>query len=322
MPSLKYDTEVDLSNPNTSHSLMVELVGGGKTVLDVGCATGYLARALVERGCVVSGFERDEEAAAEAAPHLEKLVTGDLESTDLVQAFGAASYDVVVLGDVLEHLRDPLPTLRQARAVLAAGGYVVASIPNVAHGSVRLALLQGRFDYQPLGLLDETHLRFFTRESIERLFRLAGMAPVDVRRTTAGLFETHVRVDQEAVPAEVVEQVLRDREALTYQFVLKAVVDDRDAAVWQLHLREQAGRDRIAELEEQLSHLDRARSQALARSTELEERLSELARRTGDLSGELHETRVHLDRLLSSRTIRYTAPLRDAYSRVRHRLGR
>ncbi|HWC12054.1 MAG TPA: methyltransferase domain-containing protein [Acidimicrobiales bacterium] len=322
MSSLKYDTEIDLSNTNNSHTLMVELVGGNKTVLDIGCATGYLARALVGRGCVVSGLERDPEAAAEAAPDLDKLVVGDVESDDLAELFGPASYDVVVFGDVLEHLRDPLAALRSARAVLAPRGYVVASIPNIAHGSVRLALLQGRFDYRPIGLLDETHLRFFTRKSMERLFHLAGMAPVDVRRTTAGLFETHVVVDQGTVPPELVEQLLADPEALTYQFVLKAVVDDADAAVWELHAREQAQRDQVAELQRDVARGEGERLAASARAAELETLVGDLERRQRELAGELADTRAELERVLGSATMRHTEPLRRVYSRLRRLAGR
>src|SRR3712207_1554214 len=225
MDGLRYDTDVDLSNQNNSHTLMVELVGGTKRVLDVGCATGYLAQALVERGCTVSGVESDEEAAEEARPHLAQLVIGDIETLDLGEAFGEDRFDVIVFGDVLEHLRDPLAALRSARRLLADRGSVVASIPNIAHGSVRLALLAGRFDYQPLGLLDTTHIRFFTRSSVEKLFRQADLVPVDVRRTTAGFFDTPVPVSEAEFPSEVVDAVLADPESTTYQFVLRAVPD-------------------------------------------------------------------------------------------------
>src|SRR5947208_14527991 len=134
MDGSRYDTDIDLSNPNNSHTLMVELVGGSKRVLDVGCATGYLARALGERGCTVSGLEFDAEAAEEARPHLDRLVVGDVEALDLAEAFDGDRFDVVVFGDVLEHLRDPLGALRNARRVLTERGSVVVSISNVARG--------------------------------------------------------------------------------------------------------------------------------------------------------------------------------------------
>lgn len=218
----KYDTEIDLSVQNNSHTLVTELVGREKLVLDVGASTGFLAKTLAAYGCRVTGIELDPEAARQAAEHCERVVVGDVESLDLSGELDGASFDVIVFGDTLEHLKDPLQTLERFKPFLRRGGFVVASIPNVAHGSVRLALLQGRFQYRPLGLLDDTHLHFFTRESVEQLFEDAGLRISELRRTRRGIFNTEVEVDRALVPGEVLETIQRDPEAQTYQFVLKA----------------------------------------------------------------------------------------------------
>ena len=324
MDGPRYDTDVDLSNPNNSHTLMVELVGGTKRVLDVGCATGYLAQALVERGCTVSGVEFDEKAAEEARPHLERLVIGDLEAMDLAEAFGDDRFDVIVFGDVLEHLRNPLRVLRSARQLLADRGSVVASIPNIAHGSVRLALLAGRFDYQPLGLLDDTHIRFFTRSSIEDLFREADLVPIDVRRTTAGFFDTPVPVAESEFPPEVVDAVLADPEASTYQFVLRAVPDDADAAVSKLRADAEAQRDRIGVLERELGAARAALQETLARAEDAEKRAADLEARLGGTADELDRVRAaaaevgdELARVYATRTMRWSKQARAVYGRLR-----
>jgi O-antigen biosynthesis protein len=328
MDGPRYDTDVDLSNRNNSHTLMVELVGGSKRVLDVGCATGYLAQALVERGCTVSGVEFDAEAAEEARPHLERLVIGDLEAMDLPEAFGDDRFDVVVFGDVLEHLKDPLPVLRGARKLLADGGSVVASIPNIAHGSVRLALLAGRFDYQPLGLLDSTHIRFFTRSSVEDLFREAGMVPIDVRRTTAGFFDTPVPVSEAEFPPEVIDAVLADPESATYQFVLRAVPDDADAAVSKLRADAEAQRDRIRQLEHELAAARAAAQDAVAAAELAEKLAADLEVRLAGTVDELDHARAELDvvraelrRVYATRTMRWSKQARAVYGRLRD-LGR
>jgi len=220
---MKYDVTVDADDRTTSHGLVVELVGTGKRVLDVGCATGYLARVLGQRGNAVSGVEIDPEAAEVARPLLDQLAVGDLETIDLVGVFGEHSFDVVVFADVLEHLRNPLDVLRGARGLLADDGFVVVSLPNIAHGAVRLALLQGRFEYRELGLLDDTHLRFFTRETAEDLIRGAGFYLTDFRRTKAGPFQTEIPLRAADFDAQVVEKVDTDPEASTYQFVIRAV---------------------------------------------------------------------------------------------------
>ena len=328
MDGPRYDTDVDLSNRNNSHTLMVELVGGSKRVLDVGCATGYLAQALVERGCTVSGVEFDAEAAEEARPHLERLVIGDLEAMDLPEAFGDDRFDVVVFGDVLEHLKDPLPVLRGARKLLADGGSVVASIPNIAHGSVRLALLAGRFDYQPLGLLDSTHIRFFTRSSVEDLFREAGMVPIDVRRTTAGFFDTPVPVSEAEFPPEVIDAVLADPESATYQFVLRAVPDDADAAVSKLRADAEAQRDRIRQLEHELAAARAAAQDAVAAAELAEKLAADLEVRLAGTVDELDHARAELDvvraelrRVYATRTMRWSKQARAVYGLLRD-LGR
>jgi 2-polyprenyl-3-methyl-5-hydroxy-6-metoxy-1,4-benzoquinol methylase len=219
---MRYDAQLDPDDDNTSHALVLELVGTGKRVLDVGCATGYLAEALGSRGNKVSGVEIDAAAAEEARPYLERLVVGDLERIDLGVELAGERFDVVVFADVLEHLRDPVATLRQAKAILGEGGYVVLSIPNIAHGSVRFALLEGQFQYRSLGLLDGTHLRFFTRESLEELLSEAGFVAVDVRRTTASPFQTEIPLSPSDFPDDVITRVAADPDSTTYQFVLTA----------------------------------------------------------------------------------------------------
>ena len=248
----KYETEIDVTESNTSHVQMLELVGHNKRVLDVGCATGYLARVLAERGCTVSGVECGPGGRGGGATGTSsRLVVGDLEPLDLVAEFGEAQFDVVLFGDVLEHLRDPLAVLRQARPLLVPGGSVVISVPNVGHGAVRLALLRGESRYQELGLLDETHIRFFTRENLSDLFRRAGFVATDFRRTFRGIFDTEVQVREEDFPPAVLEALREDPEATTYQFVVRAVADDAERQIVELAERAEhdAGRLIVAEAE-------------------------------------------------------------------------
>ena len=218
----RYETVVDLANPNTSQSLVARLVGEGKTVLDVGCATGDLAVALKARGCTVSGIELDPEAAGKARPKLDRLVVADLETTPLEEAFAGSSFDRIVFADVLEHLREPAAVLRSALGVLAPDGEVIISAPNVAHGALRLALLGGRWRYTELGLLDRTNLRFFTLESLVELLSSAGLVIREAWSTTADVLATEVEIAADALPDEIVEWVRYQPQALDYQFVLRA----------------------------------------------------------------------------------------------------
>ncbi|MCZ4494420.1 MAG: class SAM-dependent methyltransferase [Conexibacter sp.] len=165
----------------TSHRLVLDAVADGARVLDVGCATGYLAAELARRGCTVVGVEFDPVAAQQARAFCREVVVGDLESeavrADVQRAVAdAGGVDTVICADVLEHLRDPWAVLAWLRTLLDPGGRAIVSVPNIAHWTARRALLRGRFDYADFGLLDGTHLRFFTRASATELAHRAGFA--------------------------------------------------------------------------------------------------------------------------------------------------
>ncbi|UQX87557.1 methyltransferase domain-containing protein [Jatrophihabitans telluris] len=260
MPLSKYDIEAaQVAEPGTSHSFLVDMVGSNKRVLDVGCDTGYLGEVLGAVGNKVWGFEISEATAAQARTRLVDCAVGDLEQTDLASVFEPGSFDVVIFGDVLEHLRDPLPVLRSTRRLLAAGGSVLLSTPNIAHGDVRLALLHGQFRYNKLGILDETHTRFFTAESLVSFARDAGFEIAELRRTRAELFTTEIGVNESDFPAELVARLRADNEASTYQFVARLVPDDAGVMVTQQALR----------VDELAAELDRARSELAVQAAEL-----------------------------------------------------
>ena len=126
------------TRPLGGHARLLALVGRDRRVLDVGCSSGYLARPLVERGCVVVGVELDPDAAAAAQTFCEDVLVGDVESMEL--PLEPASFDVVLCGDLIEHLRDPAGFLARVRPLLRADGRLVLSTPNVANWAMRLRL--------------------------------------------------------------------------------------------------------------------------------------------------------------------------------------
>jgi len=181
------------ADPHSSHALILAWLGEGRRrrVLDVGAADGLLARWLAERGWRVTGIERDAALAEAGAAHCETVIAADLnrglpELTD--------GFEAIVYGDILEHLVDPLGVLAGLNRFLVPGGVVVVSIPNVAHLWIRLSLLAGRFEYADRGILDRTHLRFFTERSLRALLREARLR---VERWTA----TPVPLPQVVPPA-------------------------------------------------------------------------------------------------------------------------
>jgi 2-polyprenyl-3-methyl-5-hydroxy-6-metoxy-1,4-benzoquinol methylase len=292
--SSKYEARIDLENTNTSHALIVEFVGRGKRVLDVGCATGDLARVLAERGCGVTGIEIDPEAARHAEKLCERVVVGDVEDLDLSEMLRDEAFDVIVFGDTLEHFKNPLRTLDRLKPFLRSEGYMVASIPNVAHGSVRLALMQGKFRYSSLGLLDNTHLRFFTRDSVEQLFEDAGFLITGLKRTLRGIFDTEIEIEEALIPDEVLELVQADLESSTYQFVLAAhrFGEAGTSAKRARFLSEQlAERDRIIyELSRKLRNFEELKRL-------LDERTEQLAQKEREVSRLAQEVADRNDRM-------------------------
>jgi 2-polyprenyl-3-methyl-5-hydroxy-6-metoxy-1,4-benzoquinol methylase len=316
----QYDFVIELDSDNT-HANVIRLVGEGHRVLELGPASGYMSAVLRERGCTIVGVELDPDMAAQAEQFCERVIVGDLDKLDLVEELGDDRFDVIVAADVLEHLRDPLATLRTLRSFLKPEGWFVVSLPNVAHASVRLALLDGHFDYQDLGLLDRTHLRFFTHESIAQLFDEAELAMVEVHRQEAPIDTTEIAVDTEKVPAEVIRDLESDPDARTYQFVVKAVtLDGPGMRALQSRLREQALRTDSVERELKL----RVEQELEPRIRELEQALSDLAGREGQVRVALIEAHDQILRRdeqideLTSKLKRLRQESSDAQDELKH----
>jgi O-antigen biosynthesis protein len=160
------------TRPYGGHELLLALTGAPKRVLDVGCSSGYLARRLVERGATVIGIDTDEQAAAEARAVCVQVLVGDVEAMEF--PFPEQSIDVVLCGDVIEHLRDPEAFFGRVRPLLRLGGRLVLTTPNVANWAIRLGLLAGRWNYTDRGILDRTHTHLFTRKTLEQTLERAG----------------------------------------------------------------------------------------------------------------------------------------------------
>jgi 2-polyprenyl-3-methyl-5-hydroxy-6-metoxy-1,4-benzoquinol methylase len=197
------------------HAKLLGLVAAGSRVLDVGCSSGYLARPLVAKGCTVVGVERDAAAAEEARSVCEDVFVGDVETMDL--PFEPASFDVVLCGDLIEHLREPEAFLARVRPLLRADGRLVLTTPNVANWSMRLGLLAGRWRYTERGILDRTHAHLFTRKTLVEALERAGYR-VDVLDFTVPLPAL-----RNATTEGIAHSIGRARPSLfAYQFVVSA----------------------------------------------------------------------------------------------------
>jgi 2-polyprenyl-3-methyl-5-hydroxy-6-metoxy-1,4-benzoquinol methylase len=308
-------TSIDIDSESV-HADVVRLVGDAPSVLELGPATGYMSRAFSDRGSRVVGIEIDREMAQRATEFCERMIVGDLDTLDFEKELGAERFDAIVAADVLEHLKDPLKTLTSLRPFLKPDGFFVISVPNIAHGSVRLALLSGRFEYQDTGLLDATHLRFFTRETLEQLLDEAGLGIAALHRHDLNLDASEVAYDGPAITPEIVSELETDPDARTYQFVVKATPMQGDGLRERRYELEQL-RDairRVAELERTIAQISgregelrraliEAHDQLLRRDHEIENYEQEAQRREAELNGlrtEVVGLRIRVDRIKRS----------------------
>lgn len=301
----RYFTVVDPSLPNNAHAYQLRLVGSDKDVLELGCAAGHMTRALSKQGCRVVAVDVDQEAVRAAEQFAERAFVEDL-SADRPLASLAERFDVILAGDVLEHLPEPARILDRCRTLLRPGGYVVLSVPNVAHVDVRLGLLQGRWDYRDWGLLDRTHVRFFTRRSLEALLRDCAYVPVELHRVVRPVGTTEIEVDMRQTNPYILDAALTDPEAETYQFVVRAVVD-ADHLV--------AGDHSQLELAERVDH-------EIARRRRVESELDGALAELRTVQASLRASRQALAAVEATRTFRYSAAPRSAYASVLRFLGR
>jgi SAM-dependent methyltransferase len=170
----RYHFPFDQVSAYASYFWLLRFSAGARRALEVGCATGFFSRHLVDQGIEVTGVEIDPVMADEARSVCQRVIVGNIELPS-VQTQIRGFFDLVVLSDILEHLQQPGSLLRRVRQDwLTSDGRVVISLPNTAHWIVRREVLLGRFPYRRYGLFDRTHLRFYTYASMRRLICESG----------------------------------------------------------------------------------------------------------------------------------------------------
>lgn len=162
----------DFAELGPSHRKVVSLVPSASDVLEFGCATGYMTRALQQLDCRVTVVEIDGQALAQAVPYAHRALRADLNTSEDLPI--TEYFDRVIYADVLEHLLEPGRVLERSRRFLKPGGAVLLSIPNVAFWEIRKELLLGRFDYTERGILDRSHLHFYTETSLRKFVHESG----------------------------------------------------------------------------------------------------------------------------------------------------
>lgn len=195
-------------------NMIFQLIEPRTKILDVGCGTGKLAEKLrKDKNCYVVGIERDTVEVRLAKQRCNEIIIADVEQLKEIP-FEAGYFDIIVFADILEHLFDPKSVLFTFKKYLSNTGYIFISVPNVANWSLRFKLATGHWDYKETGLLDNTHIRFFTLSTIKDLVQKCGY-DISYIGCTSGLGYVDWRLIS-GNPANIWKGLLG------YQFMIKA----------------------------------------------------------------------------------------------------
>lgn len=217
-----YQREINLKADDSLTKIIAQ-VPESSTILELGPATGYLTQYLTqEKNCIVDCVEISSTMAQKVEPLARKLVVGDLNTLDLAQTLGNEQYDVILAADILEHLSYNNTVLKQCYELLKEDGCLIVSVPNIAHASIIAALCQGEFSYTQDGLLDKSHIRFFTQDSICQELTSKGFLIAHLAVVHKLPHETELGDTPSNLPPAIEEYLMSRPQATAYQFIITA----------------------------------------------------------------------------------------------------
>ncbi|GEM_PF-798570 len=221
--SSHYYYEFDPFGDSTA-AKVVGLIGKNKNVLELGCACGVMSKILCEYAhCSVFGVECDQNSAEYARPYCEELAIVDIDTANWDEILGDRTFDIIVAADVLEHLRDPQGCLRSLLRHLNSDGYVVISVPNVCYNGIVSELITNDFKYRETGLLDYTHLRYWSLNSLEHMLSEAGLTIccIETRNIEPEFSEFSSSWDK--LPEWLASALKTRQQGNVYQYIIKAM---------------------------------------------------------------------------------------------------
>ncbi|MGG2990194.1 class I SAM-dependent methyltransferase [Geobacillus stearothermophilus] len=219
---MKYNIKIDM-NVENSQTLILKNIKPNSIVLEFGPASGYMTEYMKKAlNCKVYGVEIDPHFAEKAKKFAEEVIVGDIEDYEWVDRYHSIKFDYIIFADVLEHLKNPYQVLLKSLNLLKEEGDVIISIPNISHNAIIMELMEGKFEYKHEGLLDDTHLRFFTRQSVLGLLDSVGLFPTNIQTTVLSPEQTEFKQDYRKFP-EPVSTFLKDRQdGHVYQYIVSA----------------------------------------------------------------------------------------------------
>lgn len=227
-----YQSEIDLTNLFDARVIAMNFIKENSIILDIGCACGDLGIALKQyKNCNVFGFEYNAESVeiakkTNAYVNVHQVDLNNYNNADFSDYFN--KFDYIILGDVLEHLYFPQQILNNLKCFLKNDGYFILSIPNISHISIKANLLLDDWTYTPYGLLDETHIKFFTAKSLPKFLSDINLEIKDVVPKTADILGYQPTNPYPYLPMNIKKYLLKDWHSLVSQYVMKVKISDTE----------------------------------------------------------------------------------------------
>jgi O-antigen biosynthesis protein len=222
-PAHTYNRDVFSAHAESLSKLSARMVRGSE-VLELGPASGYFTRILKEAlQCKVDAVEIDPTMAAKAKPYCRDIQVADLDTLDWNALWPERRYDAIIAADVLEHLRNPERALQALLRRLKPEGKLLISLPNIAYAGMIFGLLEDDFRYRTEGLLDQTHLRFFTRTTLEETLAKSGWGVTWRGEVGKDLYEAEFHTRLETWPSALRDFVCNHPDRRAYQLLCECV---------------------------------------------------------------------------------------------------
>jgi len=220
----QHSQKPDLKNPKDSDDFKIVLVGIGKKVLGFKTPTDGIIEILKSQNCKVTQVEVNSNYTKQLEKTTDKIIVNDIETLNFEETLGSEKFDVILLGDILVRIKNPEQLLKKLKGFLLKNGYIVCSIPNIAHVIIRIKLLNGEFGCNSKGLFDDSNLRFFTLDTILSMLVISGYSINKLYRVKEDInLEHNADLKHYTVPKELLESIMKDPEATTSQYVFSAI---------------------------------------------------------------------------------------------------
>lgn len=224
-----YNIELDREKIDPLN-IMLNNIKEHSRILEFGCANGRMTQCLSEEmHCKVDIVEYDKELFEMAFPYANDGVQGDILAFEWCKRFADRKYDYIIFADVLEHLRNPLRVLKECKKFLRENGIIWISVPNIAHNDIIINLIEGRFNYSETGLLDKTHVYFFTAQTAREMFEKAGFVIAYEDSICVKTFCSEQLLDKKPEWKEYYDELLRRNDGEVYQCVFALTLNEENS---------------------------------------------------------------------------------------------